>query len=330
MRRVAVIVMGMLVGVVAITGVMAAVVRDPTDVGEAAYSVRTSYYKRYRRRFPDRPLVAWFGDSTIYQKLDPYPARLQRRVLGGLRIESWNLSHPGFDQYVHYMLMARVLDYDPAAVFIVANPRLLNTEGSGVGLLQLSTMLPRSELSRALRLPWHARAITLPRLLLARALQFSPIESTTYFLEGVRAKFREFLYRTTPDIEPFHSVGHTVKAFDIPLSANSPSVQMLAAAVSVAARRGVPCTVVVSPVPVGVLRRWGHYGPRFRKRIDLIRTEVERAGGELLDLHNALVAEEFKDWAGHYIPAGAARIADLLAPDVERRVREGLRRKPKS
>ncbi len=179
-----------------------------------------------------------------------------------------------------------------------------------------------------LALPWHARSVTIPRLLLARAISWPGVEQGLYFVEGVRTKFRDVLKQIPPKRSKEDAVAlikSALLAYDRPLLENSPTVKMLAAAVDMSVRRGVPTTVVITPMPIAVLRERGLYGPRFLDRVAVLKRVVEAAGGNLVDLHSAVPPDEFIDQAGHYTKAGAARLTKILAPIVRAQVERSAR-----
>ncbi|MGB5080114.1 MAG: hypothetical protein WBO23_05155, partial [Burkholderiales bacterium] len=73
------------------------------------------------------------------------------------------------------------------------------------------------------------------------------------------------------------------------------------------------------------------YDPEtYRERFATLRAAVEGPGGVFADLHDALPASMFEDNVGHFNPEGAARMADLLRPVVEREVDAALRERPHS
>lgn len=320
--------MSRLVAIVAacITSLIVIVAATVVAIGsEAAHQGFLDY--RFRARFmgrfkhADRPLVAWLGDSTIALQPPhvPYPTYVEENLSDTLAIQTFNWSLPGLDQYNHYLVLGRVLSFRPDALFIVANLRLMNTAGSGSPILQLASMIPASELPRASLLPWHARSVTVPRLLLARALDWGPVETAAKLFDGVRKMFRDRLDAVPPSYHALDAAVRYAQAFrrfDTPISAGSPAVEMLSATVDMAVRHGVPTTVIVAPIPIGRLEKAHLYGPRTRQRIEVLRKAVEGAGGHLLDYHAILPAEEFADFTGHYTVEGKHHLADLLSPVV--------------
>lgn len=327
MSRVVTIVTSALLTLAVCYGV-ASVLRWPeaTEVGARGYLVRRRFEGDFRRLREPQPLVAWMGDSTIYEggAETPYTEVLDRHLLSsGLRIETYNRSMPGLDQFTHYSVLGRVLDLHPSALFIIANLRLMTPHGAGRPVLQLTSMIPADELPRAVQLPWHARSITVPRLLLARALDWDRLEKRLHFVEGLREMFRDMLHKSEPELgflDRMKLFAAVIRNYGSPLSRRSPAVQMLAASVDMAVRRGVPTTVVVAPIPVQFLKGKGAYGPQTRRGIAALREVVEAAGGEVLDLHDALPQKEFRDKSGHYTKQGTQHMVSLLAPVVRRHV----------
>jgi hypothetical protein len=84
-----------------------------------------------------------------------------------------------------------------------------------------------------------------------------------------------------------------------------------------ATAHGVRAVVVVTPIPWQWLATSGAYEPaRFARRIDALRDVVEANGGRLVDLHRALVQDEFRDLSGHFNQAGSTRLATLVQPTL--------------
>ncbi len=296
-----------------------------TSAGKSAYQIRRWVERPRVRLHPERPLVAWLGDSTTVgrRRSPPYPQMIEQELTSSLPIETFNYSQVGLNAYLYYMMLGPVLDQEPEAIFMLANPRLMLPEGAGRRILQMASMIPRAELPRALTLPWHARSVTIPRLLLARTISWPGVEQGLYFVEGVRTRFRDALKQTPPkrsEEDAVALINSALLAYDRPILENSPTVRMLGATVAMSVRHGVPTTVVITPMPIAVLRERGLYGPRFLERVAVLKRVVEAAGGHVVDLHAAVPPEEFVDKAGHYSPAGVSRMTKILAPIVRAQV----------
>jgi hypothetical protein len=101
------------------------------------------------------------------------------------------------------------------------------------------------------------------------------------------------------------------------------STRMLVADVAAARRSGAEVLVVVSPAPVFFLIEAGCWDDAaYRRIIAQYREAVEGAGGELVDLHDAVSLDGFRTGAvftpfdSHFNTAGATQIATRLKPYV--------------
>ncbi len=109
------------------------------------------------------------------------------------------------------------------------------------------------------------------------------------------------------------------RLYDVSLSPDHPSVEMLVAAVETARQAGSRVLVIGSPIPVEELQARGLYHP---ESFATLHTAVEEHGGSFLDLHRALASRDYRDSSGHYTGEGASRIAELVTPAVETALRQ--------
>jgi hypothetical protein len=306
--------------------------RAAIQAAAPGYELQTMFRKSAVRRHPERPLVAWLGDSTLvrWQDVSSYPDILEARSeRTGRPFESFTQSAFGLDQFIHYMILERALDLDPAVVFVIANLRVLRPSGVGRHIVQLAPEIPLAEFPGAVFLPWYARSINWARLLLARSLAFDDVADAVLFLEGLRMKFRAQVYSRHAKLawsDGMRGLARNVSYYDTPISERSPSVVMLSATLERVARRHIPAAVIVAPIPVEFLKDKKLLSPELPARIETLRRAAQSAGAELVDLHDVLEKHEFRDNAGHYSQEGSDRIADSLEPVVERML--GLGRKP--
>src|SRR5262249_25449296 len=151
-----------------------------TRFGVAAVATGRSLYQHRvlvdlldRARSGPRPAVGWLGDSTIMNVpgLPGYSMLMQQRHLGPRRLRSVILAMPGLDLFADYALMGEVLDLGPDVVVLIADLRACPRIGGVPGFSDLVGLVPAAELPRAALLPIAARGLTVPRLLLARALR---------------------------------------------------------------------------------------------------------------------------------------------------------------
>ena len=302
---------------------------DATTEGRAIYAYRAYLQHVLALQPTRRPLVAWLGDSTIVGR--SYPQRMEdwlERQYGG---ESRVVAYVGLTTYNYYELMGPVLALRPAVVVLVANLRTLFAPRPDQpipsdlgGFDDLASMIPEDELPRALTLPWQARGLSLPRLLLLRLLRFEGVEQSMYLVEGLRSLVQrprpwEAVAAPAPLPEPvglavyLEAIRGMEQRYDQPISADSPFVRMLAASVDMARRRGVRVLVVASPLPFEQLEHSiGYERAKYAQRFATLRAVTEASGGTFVDYHEALQASGFRDQGGHFTDAGASALAQIL------------------
>lgn len=307
------------------------------ETGRGLYQHRRYLTRGLELPLRARPFVVWLGDSTIasigqatYPKL--VAADLERVGLAGdYRV----LATPGLNFSDYYFLMGPVLDRHPDLVVLVAHLRMFG-EGSGARTFtDLASMIPGSELAATLALPLHEQGVSLPRLLLLRLLRLAPVEEGVYLLEGLRSRFQEAawwnvlgLRRPIWDVTTgmralADTLPNVLRTYDVPVGPRHALVRMMAGAVRMASRRGVPTLVIASPIPYEPLRNLGWYDPEvYARRFAAMRNAVEAEGGTFLDLHEALASDGFRDNGGHYNELGTQRLATQIEPVVRRMLEE--------
>ncbi len=327
MRRLTLIALAYLTG---LTALGALVMRQwgagAEDAGRALYPHRRQLARLEEAAADPPPVVAWLGDSTIYG--GSYPDLIARSRLGPSR-PSLKVAFMGLDFWAYYQLLGPVMDRQPPVVVLVANMRVMRLPSGTRGYGDLAHLLPLGELPRTLALPFSFRGMTAPRLLLARALSTPWGEEAFHVAEGLRREFQAapFWEIFGPEEPPRSDAARRfwalsgqaamLTAYDAPLGPDTPLVRFCRAAVRFARARGAQVLVVVSPMPTRILEHAGHYdAARAAERIAMLRREVESAGGRLLDLHDALPSEFFRDDSGHFTPAGQERMAALVWPQV--------------
>lgn len=273
----------------------------------------------------ERPLAVFLGDST-FRPSHAWPRLLERR-LGGrarVRIVGWE----GFGPFQHYLLAHPTMELSPRAVVITAQLRVFDRREPLV-FADLLTLIPPSELLRALRVPFHARAVSLPRLVLASlwGRLGGAGEAALRAFEGAR-----LLALRLPGLDrvvPKGGAGGAQRLaflrrerflqYDRPIGPRHPALRALAAAVERCTRGGAEVLVVVSPIPVERLRDAGHYDAAlFARRVGALADAVEGEGGALLDLHALLGPEAFHDEFGHMTEDGARRVTLAVQPWLRR------------
>ncbi len=289
---------------------------------EALAAGRETYWHRRdlsgpAERLPPNPRrVAWLGDSHIMDA-KAYPWIVGRQLDG---IDTVVRAIPGLDAFGYYVAIDRELDHRrPAVLGLVAQ---LNTLQPGYGrpVPDLVSELPAGELPHAMSLPLHEMGLTIPKVLLFRALRWPWVENVFLALDGIRRLARDALFGgwlgplQLPSLVDFSEALEVVNAPPaMPFSARTAKVRFLTETVRMASERGVRVLVVLEPLPIDQLRKTGHYDPaRLAPRIAVLRAEIERAGGTLVDLHDVIDADGFLDFAGHLNDAGHAEVADRL------------------
>jgi hypothetical protein len=267
------------------------------------------------------PLVFWLGDSTFYETDGAmYPQLIRRRSRA--TVTNRIIALPGLDFFGYFSVVGRALESHPQLIVVVANPRLFRRDGGDESAPLMSVLLPRGDLVRALLLPWYARGATVPRILLDRLLWSESLRDDFLFAEGLRSMFHARPWMTALAIEP---EGRTRAApfvdplehYDKRITPDHPVTRMMAATVALATSHGVRILVLIPPVPISDLQGTSWYDERrYDGQMRLLAEVVARNGGEYLDLHRELSAEEFHDLGGHYTARGAEHLADIIEPVV--------------
>jgi hypothetical protein len=292
--------------------------------GSEAYGYRPGLKQLLAARPPARRLVAWVGDSTILGRRRPSFPQLLRPSLRKLGADGIVLAGPGFDPFVHYFLMGRILEQDPEVVVLVARLSAFHSKGEDrrFSYNDLSSFIPARGLPRSFLLPLSDRQLSPARLVLAQALDFDAPERLFYFAEGVRLLYHDAAFWSPlgPAAPPPVFAGRTADAlrvFDVSISRRQPTVRMLEATVRMVTDAGRTAIVVGVPVPDEALRKTDWYDPAVSQaRFDVLRAAVEDAGGQFVDLHEALPAAQLADYAGHFTTEGAQQLADAIWPRV--------------
>src|SRR5262249_47183963 len=152
-----------------------------------------------------------------------------------------------------------------------------------------------------------------PRLLLARALRTDVGISSFLAIEGIRRDFQDAAFWTSlgppRDVRP----PWAPVPYQPDLTASHPQVRFGAAAVGMARERGVRVLVVVTPMPWEWLAWKERYdAPAIQAQIDVLRREIEARDGQLLDLHEAMTQDGFRDIGGHFNDVGTDRMEALV------------------
>ncbi len=282
---------------------------------------------------PNPPDVLWLGDSTI-MTVPSYPSYtdiVEHDVLQPFEVTSLRIGAPGIDSYAYWSLAGRIAELYPKVVVLVANLRTFMPEGGARGLTDLTAEIPIEDLPRTVALPFSIRGMSIPRLLLARALRTELGEDVFLTSEGLRQNIQEadaFRWlgpvqrEAVPgeQLERFATMADRIlMAFDRPITPSNALVRFTGATVARLAASGSTVLVLVTPIPWERGMEANHYDPsRALARIATLRDAVESNGGRLLDLRHALTKPGFRDVDCHMSTSGAADVAKLVAPEVFR------------
>jgi len=279
------------------------------------------------------PQVIWLGDSTIVH--DSYPDALVPWFRQRFGAQSRAVAAAGMSTFNYYSLMGTALDAEPTMIVFLANLRMLRVaKPNTIPVTQfgddLVSMIPARELPHAFTLPWMARSMSLARLLLLRVLENPLVERAMILTEGLGGVLQSNspwkLVASAPpmpsEMERFgiFLAGNRIQAelYDVPLTPRQPCVQMMAATIRMATRRGVPVVVIASPIPMEFLKGHGYEADYFLPMFATLRTVAEREGAVFLDYHDAIVDPAmFSDNVGHYTPAGAEFLAEKMKAPLE-------------
>jgi hypothetical protein len=304
------------------------------STGWSRYGYRETLKNQIRTTWRSRPGVIWLGDSTMLGMRRPsYPQFLQG-VLPN--VSSRVLGFIGSDFFTYYPVVGHLLTvHRPVVLVMVAHLRLFrhpsqDPTGMSTTRNDLVSMIPMTELPRAVRLPFATRGVSIPRLLLARLMRYETVERFVYFLEGVHVLAAEaelpWLGPRGPDQRPFgglRMLGIALAASNVAISRDHPTVRMMEATVRLAHEAGVHVVVIGTPLPFENMRQTvGYDDALYDERFTVLRAAVEDAGGVFVDLHEALRREEFVDPVGHFTVTGAQKLAERIGPVVSRELQQ--------
>jgi hypothetical protein len=241
----------------------------------------------------------WLGDSTIMTTDDaapPYPVLLDRRAIRPAGYSSQVVAAPGLDFYAYYALMGPALATRPRLVVMVANLRLFNPAGfrSFNDLVGFVPWPSCHGCCASLRRTRHDR--TQPRAGAARrngarihrtaARRGTPPAVGRHGMVGdARAGATGGPGWSVAERRERGSCGQGARVRAPDRSAPSPG-SLRRSRRRHGERSGVRVLVVVSPMPLDVLREHQVFDERrIARGIDALRDAVTASGGTLVDLH---------------------------------------------
>jgi hypothetical protein len=335
--RLATIAGGFMLGLAVAVGMAAWLAWEPASaVGVERYQHRALLPIWFRPRDRTGPLVVWVGDSTIAPIARRSYPHLLAPELARRGVESRVVASLGLDFFDFYLLMGRVLDLAPDVVVMVAHLRLFDAGTVDVEAQQagwrstfndFASEVPIAELPRLATLPLAARGLSIPRVLLAHLLHVEGAEDWLRFVDGLHAIVsRERHWGRAPGetkVQPKGDIRswlrRDARSYVVDIGPRHPTVRMMRATVEMVRRRGARALVIGSPIPLaGIQNALGIRPEEFQPRFAVLREAVEQAGGEFLDLHDALPQAEFADAVGHFNDVGAAHMTRLVRPALER------------
>lgn len=274
----------------------------------------------------DAPRLVWLGDSAMMEATG-YPRRIEDAY--GARVDAIGLYYPAMDPYHHYFLSGPVLEREPDLVVLGLHLRMFGPHARA-RRFDLASFLHRRELPRAVALPLHERGYSIPGLLSYQLLRVPAIERLYLQAIGARQRFHDasFWSWLGEPLRPTSRVALGVRTgelyrYDEPLHGRHPTVAVVGATADAIRREGSRLLAVVTPIPTALLASHGRYdAERYRRRIAVLREEIERAGGTFVDLHDLLPPDAFADHLGHMTPAGSQRVAEVLLPEIHRMLAE--------
>lgn len=103
-------------------------------------------------------------------------------------------------------------------------------------------------------------------------------------------------------------------------------LHLLRSGIATLRRQGIQVLVYMNPTNLDHLRRLGMYDEAgIARTLEVVRSEVERAGGHFLDLHALLADEDFKDPPGHFVVDAESTVPLRIVTQVAAAVDEILR-----
>lgn len=303
--------------------------RAGVDVMRTGHFVRPSRIeveKMVRTREGDPPRVVWIGDSTMVEgiEVESYAglaAQGLEKTDGIPAREHALIALVGLDFFHYYCMLGRVLELEPKLIVVVAHLRMF--KGQGGDFMELCSFIPGGEIPRALTLPFQEKGVGPLELLGFQLLDLPGVEKAFLAYEGTQRLIQDrdptgLLVRSPTYFERLGlsarmTEDEYLSLYDVELTRDEPTVEMMVAALEMARERGVEVLVIASPIPYEKLEALGVYRP---ESIDLLRQIVEENGGRFLDAHRALTSDLYRDDAGHYTAEGASRLAGSVAPAV--------------
>ena len=270
------------------------------------------------------PLVLAIGDST-FRLRQSLPRHVADRLGGAVELRIfWNV---GMSPAEAALLAAAGLELEPAAVILLAHfatfeaPRPLRYP-------ELAGLVPPHRLPALAGLPFSKRGLGLGELVL-RSLSGALIAPDWLRVSRGGAAWLQDVLDERWAVNPgsdMHRLGRMSElrheAILRSIQNGYPghaSVEMLHGTVKMIEEAGSQAIVVISPIHVEPLRGEADFDEReLARRVSHVGARVEAAGGEVIDVHDALAPNEFRDELGHYTKRGAYRISLPLEAALRR------------
>lgn len=267
---------------------------------------------------PGERSVIFMGDSTMIDM--PSWSNLTGFGLRRHGLIPFHATFFGQDLFHYYCMSGRLLEWNPDLIVILVNVRVLDAKRRDGLAMELCGLLPPSQLIRSLGLPFHSRGVSLIRLALFQTLQFKPVLDAVLFLDGIRHEVADRWSSPPAKIIPPVPLADTMlrvrEMYDQPLWETHPHVQVLEALVREVRRQGAHALVLIAPVPVPAKENPEEEAAYWERNTAVLQQAVDKADGELIDLHDFLDDKSFRDLGGHLNGKGHTLMHNRLAPRI--------------
>jgi hypothetical protein len=272
----------------------------------------------------------------------------------GARIELSTLRVPGLGPAALYLVSEGIVDTHPDRIVMSLNLRSFSTDWlRSFSYAESAGWLPPSQLLDALSLPLFYGGLTADRLLFYRALVSCGAEQTwpdVRRLQGRAFKFRDWLatradaafatkatedmqfelgvarwVRLTTDVDKLPRMSRSAAERSLaPLlrgvSAEHPTLRILAAIVARFTRARIPILVYAAPVNVEHMRSLGLPMENVERSLRTVARVVRKQRGQFVDFHAVLPERAFRDPGDHFTfegePNGTFRLASEIAAAI--------------
>jgi hypothetical protein len=332
-------------------------IQSPQVRLDAIKSVRLGRFQlsQIRDQQPDAKRVAFLGDSTAVAYPFPHtvPLRLQAALsrLPGFednRVISFGFS--GMNASDYYFVSQLVLDTDPDAVVMAFNLASLSEAWrASLTRPELAGWIPPGRVFEAMTLPLHQARLSLDEMLLymgivntgsqgswlrvlrEQARVSSAMDALIEHLNSPRrervplAQHRSFIAEREPQRETAYRVTQRYGRAFAGITPDHATLAWLQASLNRFLEAGVPVIVYVVPINHEHFAELGAFADRgLDETLASVREIAEAKGASLVDLHDLIPDEGFRDGSGHFTHEspnpGPTWVGAELAPVVAGRI----------